>query len=825
MNAKEHVLTEFWLNRSSPERPYLLLNDSLAYFQDVPASVTVNNQNIAVHLCFNEWALRWHTEEERENETPTPRILVSRLSLTPDTVVDLQARASTIAAALTAIDLAQALGVRDPRPMLTKLPVSTFWSLAPFLHLMNEYSFERVILAALLNDPEVFAAGWTPERVLDKLWYEGGLGRIREVFEEIEIEERLKLEEEFFTIARHWLDDVQFTVVEVAVKEAAPPPVLPLCVLASILKNWNILDASHLCRFLEGSELGDLFLDVLRDDVQLTGLAQWGHTIARRADDCCTEALQYLEQSVFPAHPEALTEALAAVIRAVNDSRGVERLLKQLVRLLEADGGLLAQGLTVTLHHLLKVIDSDITQHLPLEQARIDLSRRLDLPDSDHWQHLLELLLRHQARERYEAHIMLLEAMITLHRLTGKAEQQVSRLNRFTWQEWLPFIDSIYLPLATCVYEAKILTERLPRPFHVARITRRAEDALDQIRQAYIPFYIDPTKGLPKWIAERHYAAGTSRPWLNSDVVEYAVKPLLADPDLECVYLIVFDGMSVTNWTMLRDRFLMVKGRELFRTYSNGLHSEQRACTYLPSATHLCRRAIFAGAPPREFNTWPHSDREHDLLTRCFGNLGIKLADWDPAQHYFLFNEKNADPDALRKQLRKLINKPVSFKAIVFNLQDRLLDKSGISSLQEIMLTYVREVALPCLRQIAQQSNTAIVFTADHGYAYYNGQYVIDDVKLRQPGKEAHTHNRYLEYYQTQRTRVGPPDVIQINNPADFGMPPGLTGVDLITGTSSYGWPRGKNSSRNPYKATGYDHGGLTPEETIVPVVMYVTKG
>jgi hypothetical protein len=275
---------------------------------------------------------------------------------------------------------------------------------------------------------------------------------------------------------------------------------------------------------------------------------------------------------------------------------------------------------------------------------------------------------------------------------------------------------------------------------------------------------------------------------------------------------------------MLRDRFLMAKGRELFRPY-NGTGPEYRAFTYLPSITHLCRRAIFAGAPPSMFATWFKGTSEAHLIDRCLSNLNCKPSDWDLTKHYFCFNEKDANPELLRRDLRTLIDSPVRLKAIVFNLQDRLLDKSGVSSLQEIMLTYVREVALLYLRRIAAQPKTAVVITADHGFTRYDKKYVIDDLNVKGGGKQVNIHNRCLEYLSTAYTTKGPATSARITSPAAFGLPPTWTAADLALGQDSYGWPSPSSSSaHNPYQVNGHDHGGLTPEETVVPVAVYVTR-
>jgi len=308
--------------------------------------------------------------------------------------------------------------------------------------------------------------------------------------------------------------------------------------------------------------------------------------------------------------------------------------------------------------------------------------------------------------------------------------------------------------------------------------------------------------------------------------MEFAVKPLLLDSEINQVYLLVFDGMCVANWTLLRDRFLMMPGRELFRPYQS-LGPEFRACTYLPSITEYCRQAIFAGAPPAEFRSWSNGTSESHLIERCLDNLGLSPSSWwDRDKSYLCYNEKDANADTLNRKMRELVDAPGRFKAVVFNLQDRLLQK-GMSSLQEIMLAYVKEVALPHLRRIAALEKAAVVITADHGFTWYNTQYVIDDINTKPgPGRDAFIHNRCLEYKTAKLTAVGPADVKRIKPIQDYGLPSDHDAVEIPFGHDSYGWPGAKqNSSGNPYKVQGNYHGGMTPEETVIPVAIYVTRG
>jgi hypothetical protein len=826
MTAMEQALAGMWRSRDKQNRPYLLVNDVRGYFAEAPAELRVDGQQIPVHDCANEFSLRLHTEHERQEATPSSRIIISRQQLQPDHLPDLQSRSSVSPRTVTGCDIAKALGVQDPRALLDRLPIAAFWNLAPFLPQLGTYSLERVVLASLLNDPSVLSAGWEPERVLDKLWYEDALTRVREVLGSVDADERRELEQEFLDVVRTWLDAPRFALVEAAVLESDPPPVLPICLLASILEGWKMLTPERMRIFLEGSELGDLFVDVLKDGQDLQGLAEWGRRITLKDDTPCKQALHYLQQKVFPKHPSALTESLSTVVKGVG-GKGSERLLNQLIQILEADGGILAQGLAVTLHALLDVVvNGERADTLPLEKASCKLIDALETPDAPEWEELLDALRRHQAREQYEDHVSLLEAMVTIHRLTDKAETAVKNLAGLDWKAWLTLVDSVYLPLSTMALEAERRSSQLPEKVNVFRITQRAKKACDTIRAAWADFYVQRGRGLPKWLNERHFAAGTCRPWLNSDVMEFAVKPLLQDSEIKQVYLLVFDGMSVANWTVLRDRFLMMPGRELFRPYQS-LGPEFRACSYLPSITEYCRQAIFAGAPPAEFRSWAYGTSEPHLIERCLDNLGFSPSSWwDRDKSYLCYNEKDANADTLNRKMRDLVDAPGRFKAVVFNLQDRLLQK-GMSSLQEIMLAYVKEVALPYLRRISAQDKTAVVITADHGFTWYDAQYVIDDLKSSSgPGRDVFIHNRCLEYKTTNRTAVGPSDVKRIKPVTDYGLPANHDAVEFPFGHDSYGWPGAKqNSSGNPYKVQGNDHGGLTPEETVIPVAVYITRG
>ena len=56
----------------------------------------------------------------------------------------------------------------------------------------------------------------------------------------------------------------------------------------------------------------------------------------------------------------------------------------------------------------------------------------------------------------------LLEAMVTIHRLTDKAEAAVKNLASLDWKAWLALVDLVYLPLSTMALEAERRSSQLP---------------------------------------------------------------------------------------------------------------------------------------------------------------------------------------------------------------------------------------------------------------------------------------------------------------------------------------------------------------------------
>jgi len=176
MTATEQALADMWRSRDKQKLPYLLVNDVRGYFAEAPSELWVDGQQILVHVCANEFSLRRHTEHERQKATPPARIIISRQQLQPDHLPDLQVRSSVSSRTVTGCDIAKALGVQNPGHCWTGYYTSVLepGSVPTAARRLQPRARGSRLIA---ERPSVLSAGWEPDRVLDKLWYEDALTR------------------------------------------------------------------------------------------------------------------------------------------------------------------------------------------------------------------------------------------------------------------------------------------------------------------------------------------------------------------------------------------------------------------------------------------------------------------------------------------------------------------------------------------------------------------------------------------------------------------------------------------------------------------------
>ena len=128
------------------------------------------------------------------------------------------------------------------------------------------------------------------------------------------------------------------------------------------------------------------------------------------------------------------------------------------------------------------------------------------------------------------------------------------------------------------------------------------------------------TAGFAAWL-QVHYNTLHSLPYLPAPILGHQVAHFLAhrlrqDSQRSRLALIVFDGLALDQWQVLRDAW-----RDQGRTWQ---FDEQALFSVLPTVTPIARQAIFAGQLPLYFpDTWQRTDVNGRRWQRFWEDQGL----------------------------------------------------------------------------------------------------------------------------------------------------------------------------------------------------------
>jgi hypothetical protein len=127
---------------------------------------------------------------------------------------------------------------------------------------------------------------------------------------------------------------------------------------------------------------------------------------------------------------------------------------------------------------------------------------------------------------------------------------------------------------------------------------------------------------LRDWIAN-HYADLPSLPAIKGPVMVHHVPRFLAmrrDSGEAKIALVVFDGMAIDQWTLIRDVLTEQKRDFIF---------EESACfAWLPTTTSVSRQALFSGLKPREFSDSIDTTAQDSLhWSRFWQDQGLRASE------------------------------------------------------------------------------------------------------------------------------------------------------------------------------------------------------
>ncbi len=341
---------------------------------------------------------------------------------------------------------------------------------------------------------------------------------------------------------------------------------------------------------------------------------------------------------------------------------------------------------------------------------------------------------------------------------------------------------------------------------------------LDQFRECNLAFGKYVERNYRGWL-ER----SDDRPTLSPDIVDKYLIPELSSG--KSVIFFVIDCLRLDQWLMMES--LLHEYYDITKEYYFSI---------LPTATPYSRNAIFSGSYPSEVETrfpelWEKSEDDESSRNRYERQFLDKLLErrkiiLKPEPKYV----KILDAE-FGRGIENNINSYAQSKltSIVVNFVDMLAHgRSDSSLLKEIApdesayrsLTkswFVHSSLFGMLRTLSKNKNVTVLLTTDHGsIRCLRGSKVLGD-------REASTNLRY-KYGRNLKSEEKA--AIFVKNPADFKLPKrGVAGNYIIAKEDYYFvYPTDYHKYLNQYRDS-FQHGGVSLEEMILPVVKLEPKG
>lgn len=319
----------------------------------------------------------------------------------------------------------------------------------------------------------------------------------------------------------------------------------------------------------------------------------------------------------------------------------------------------------------------------------------------------------------------------------------------------------------------------------------------------------------PRWLRELE----GDRPPLSIDVVTEFVLPVLAR-DRKAIFIVI-DCLRVDQWRVIEPLLSSLFEVETTHYYS-----------ILPTATPYARNSLFSGLFPGEIaarfpDWWGDRDdetlnaHERDLLTAHLAEAGVKA----PVRYQKITTAN--DSDDLERHLPGAIAGE-GIHAFVFNFVDLLTHGRSESMIlyevarDEIALRaltrqwFERSALLTLLRE-ASRRNISVVVTSDHGALHCNTPATV----FAKRDATANLRYKFGEDIRAERVE----HALLFADPDELRLPhrgPGNNTL-LAAGDTFFVYPTKLREYQSRYRGS-FLHGGVTPEECILPVALLTPK-
>lgn len=319
-----------------------------------------------------------------------------------------------------------------------------------------------------------------------------------------------------------------------------------------------------------------------------------------------------------------------------------------------------------------------------------------------------------------------------------------------------------------------------------------------------------------------HTSNPAEKPILSPDILPQTTFPLL-DKGYESVFFILVDCLRYDQW----------KAFETIISELYYIENERAYCGILPTATQYARNAIFAGMMPSEIayrypKFWLNDEDEGgknnfeaDLLTEQIKRKKLNIKH---SYHKVITNE---DGKNLADNILNLMNNDLN--VIVYNFIDLLShSRTEMNIIRELAPNEAAYRSIsrswlefsPLLRvlQTLSQRNVRIVLTTDHG-----------TIRVKRPTRIIGDRNTTtnLRYKQGKNLNYdeGAKHLFTVRKPEEAFLPKTNVSSTYVFAMEDhfFAYPNNYNYYVNYYKDT-FQHGGISLEEMIIPIVDLVPK-
>ncbi len=323
----------------------------------------------------------------------------------------------------------------------------------------------------------------------------------------------------------------------------------------------------------------------------------------------------------------------------------------------------------------------------------------------------------------------------------------------------------------------------------------------------------------------KHYASWINPKNANIPVMSHNLMKTKILPHIEKgkpLFFILIDNLRFDQWKTIQPIFA-----ESFR-----IQEEETFYSILPTATQYARNAIFAGMLPvdieKQFNAqWKNDDEEggKNMFEEEFFKTQLKKLGKATLKYSYTKITNNHDGQKLVENMHNMMQNDINI--IVYNFIDMLShartemevlkelagDETSYRSITESW--FIHSPLHQALKKIADKNVTVIVGT-DHG-----------TVRVKTPAKvvgdKQTTAN--LRYKHGRNLNYDNRDVLVFRDPREAGLPvPNVNSSFIFAkGDIFLCYPNNYNHFVNYYRNT-FQHGGVSLEEMIVPIVRMTSK-